>query len=221
MKIFGLCVAATGATERALIAAKMAYRKVYIDPPHHVSYYPGAQFLLFKVLFAPDTGRLLGAQVVGSEAVDKEIDALSMAVQSHMTVYDLEEAELAYSPLFGAAKSPLNMIGFVGAGLLRGDQRHVYVEDLPRLVQEDKAVLLNVLPAAMFAKDTIEGSINVPLDDLRKRIDELPRDRPIVVVCRHGQTAYNGYRVLLGHGFDKAVILGGGMVAYRLHHPKL
>jgi NADPH-dependent 2,4-dienoyl-CoA reductase/sulfur reductase-like enzyme len=180
----------TGATEKALQRANIKYQKIYIHPNQHVAYYPGAKTLSAKLLFAPDDGKILGMQVVGEEGVDKITDTIAMAIQGRMTVFDLEEAELAYAPQYGAAKSVVNMLGFVAAGVLRGDQRHVQLEDLAQMA--DKTFILDVRnPPELIQQGTIPNGVNIPLPMLRDSLDKVPKDKTIVTVCRVGQRAYS------------------------------
>jgi NADPH-dependent 2,4-dienoyl-CoA reductase/sulfur reductase-like enzyme/rhodanese-related sulfurtransferase len=202
---FGRAAAMTGFSEKALRAAGRDYRKIYIHPGHHAGYYPGAEPMSLKLLFAPDDGGILGAQAVGGAGVDKRIDVLALAIQAGLTVYDLEEAELAYAPQFGSAKDPINMAGFVAAGVLRGDHPVVHAEELA----ENAAFLLDVRTPAEFAAGHIPGAVNIPIDELRHRRDELPRDRPIVAYCQVGQRGYNATRLLLQRGFGVRNLSGG------------
>jgi rhodanese-related sulfurtransferase len=152
--------------------------------------------------------RILGAQVVGGKGVDKRIDILAVAIQARMTVFDLEEMELAYAPQFGAAKDPINMAGFVAAGLLRGDHPMTFAEDfLSRLSEE--AWVLDVRTESEFAAGHVAGALNIPLEQIRGRLNELPRDRPIVVYCQVGQRGYMAARLLLQQGYDVTNIAGG------------
>jgi rhodanese-related sulfurtransferase len=219
--LFDGTAAMTGASEKALIQAGRPYRKVYIHPGNHAGYYPGAVPMVLKLLFGPDQGRILGAQAVGGPGVDKRIDVLTMAIQAGLTVFDLEEAELAYAPQYGSAKDPINMAGFVAAGLLRGDHPQIDVESV---LDRDAATgrrpfLLDVRTPEEFADGHIPGAVNVPLDDLRGRLDELPRDTEIATYCRVGQRGYLAARILLQAGL-RAVNIGGGYQTYRLHRPK-
>jgi rhodanese-related sulfurtransferase len=195
----------TGFSEKALRAAGRDYRKIYIHPGHHAGYYPGAEPMSLKLLFSPDDGGILGAQAVGGAGVDKRIDVLALAIQAGLTVYDLEEAELAYAPQFGSAKDPINMAGFVAAGVLRGDHPVVHAEELA----ENAAFLLDVRTPAEFAAGHIPGAVNIPIDELRHRRDELPSDRPIVAYCQVGQRGYNATRLLLQRGFGVRNLSGG------------
>jgi len=213
VRVFDSTIAATGLTEKALRKLGRSYQKVYVHVPDHAAYYPGATRMCLKLLFDPSSGQILGAQAVGGNGVDKRIDVLATALQARMTVFDLEEAELAYAPQFGSAKDPINMAGFVAAGYLRGDQLLVHADQLKEL-PADKTLLLDVRMPAELARGTIPGSINIPLPQLRSRIDELPRDKQIVAFCQVGMRGYLATRILRQRGFD-AVNLSGGYTTYR------
>jgi NADPH-dependent 2,4-dienoyl-CoA reductase/sulfur reductase-like enzyme/rhodanese-related sulfurtransferase len=219
VRVFSRTAAITGAAEKNLRRAGRPFRKVYVHPAQHVGYYPGAEAMTLKLLFDPQSGRVLGAQAVGGSGVDKRIDVLAMAVQSGMTVFDLEESELAYSPQYGAAKDPVNMAGFVAAGLLRGDHPQVDLETAIAASgdasTEQPPLLLDVRTPQEFAAGKIAGAVNIPLDELRSRLAELPRQRAIAVYCQVGQRAYLATRILKQAGFHVANI-GGGFKRYLL-----
>ena len=177
VRVFDLTAAMTGASEKSLQRAKRAYRKVYVHPTNHAGYYPGAEAMTLKLIFDPKTGKVLGAQAVGGAGVDKRIDVLAVAIQAGMTVYDLEEMELAYSPQYGSAKDPINMAGFVAGGLLRGDHPQVDVEAVLAAPPGERPFLVDVRTPEEFAGGHIPGAMNIPVDDLRSRLGELPRDR--------------------------------------------
>ena len=217
--IFGRAAAITGASEKVLRRTNRPYRKVYVHPAHHAGYYPGAEAMSLKVLFDPASGRILGAQAVGGAGVDKRIDVLAVAIQAGMTVYDLEEMELAYAPQFGSAKDPVNMAGFVAAGLLRGDHPQADVEAVLALPPENRPLLLDVRTAQEFAQGHIPGAVNVPVDDLRGRLNDVPRDREIAVYCQVGQRGYVATRILKQAGIS-AVNLGGGYKTYKMWNPR-
>jgi NADPH-dependent 2,4-dienoyl-CoA reductase/sulfur reductase-like enzyme/rhodanese-related sulfurtransferase len=201
--VFGGAAAWTGASEKTLrLIGDTDYEKVYIYPNSHAGYYPGAQYLAMKILFRKSDGRLLGAQAVGLDGVDKRIDAFALALQFGATVYDLEEAELTYAPQFGSAKSPVNFAGMVAADVLRGDMPVAHWDD-------EHPFLLDVRQPAELAVEQVPGVVNIPLGQLRARLDELPRDREIHVICRSGQRAYYATRILLQNGFDARNISGG------------
>ena len=213
--VFDRTAAITGASEKNLRRAKRAFRKVYVHPAHHAGYYPGAEVMTLKLLFDPATGRVLGAQAVGGSGVDKRIDVLSVAIQAGMTVYDLEEMELAYAPQYGSAKDPINMSGFVAGGLLRGDHPQVDVEEVLAAPAGEQPFLLDVRSAQEFASGHIPGAMNIPVDDLRSRLGELPSDRKIAAYCQVGQRGYLATRILMQAGFS-AVNVGGGYKTYKL-----
>lgn len=208
--LFGSAVAWTGLNEKTLrLVGETAYEKVYLYPNSHAGYYPGAKPIAMKVLFRTSDGRLLGAQAVGEDGVDKRISHIALAIQLGATVYDLEEAELCYSPPFGSAKDPINFAGMVGAAVLRGDMPVTHWGD------DQDAVLLDVREEPELAVERAPGIVNIPLGQLRSRLDELPRDREIHVVCRSGQRAYYATRLLLNHGFD-AKTVSGGMLSHAI-----
>ena len=207
---FGGAVAWTGVSEKTLLRrGDEDFEKVYLYPNSHAGYYPGATLLAMKVIFRKSDGRLLGAQAVGRDGVDKRIDAIAMAIQLGGTVYDLEECELCYAPQFGAAKSPANFAGMVGANVLRGDM------PIAHWGAADGAFLLDVRHPEELAVEQLPDVVNIPLDELRGRLDELPRDREILVVCRSGQRAYYATRILVQNGF-KAAAVAGGMLSHEI-----
>jgi NADPH-dependent 2,4-dienoyl-CoA reductase/sulfur reductase-like enzyme/rhodanese-related sulfurtransferase len=204
---FGGAAAWTGASEKTLKKlGNSDYEKVYLYPNSHAGYYPGAKPIAMKIIFRKSDGRLLGAQALGEDNVDKRISALAMAIQMGATVYDLEEAELCYAPQFGSAKDPVNFAGMVAADVLRGDM------PISHWDSTDKALLLDVREPVELAVESAPGAVNIPLGQLRARLGELPRDREIRVICRSGQRAYYATRVLLQNGF-KARNLAGGMLS--------
>ncbi len=213
VRVFDLVVAQTGAGEKTLRQQAIPYRKVYIHPAHHVGYYPGSAAMHLKLLFSPDNGTVLGAQITGREGVDKRIDVLAVAIQARMTTYDLEEMELAYAPPFGAAKDPVNMAGFVACNTLRGDVVNVHADDL------GTGCLLDVRTKAEFERGTIPGAKNIPVDELRNRREELPTDGRVVVFCQAGLRGYVAARMLAQLGLE-AVNLSGGYLTYRAFHPE-
>jgi NADPH-dependent 2,4-dienoyl-CoA reductase/sulfur reductase-like enzyme/rhodanese-related sulfurtransferase len=218
VRVFEQTAAMTGASEKTLRRLNRAYRKVYVHPANHAGYYPGAEAMTLKLLFDPQTGKVFGAQVVGGAGVDKRIDVLAVAIQSRMTVFDLEEMELAYSPQYGSAKDPINMAGFVASGLLRGEHPQVDVEALLNYRNEQRASLVDVRTAEEFAAGHIPGAVNFPVDELRARLDELPRDREIAAYCQVGQRGYLATRILRQNGFD-AFNVGGGYKTYLQFQP--
>jgi rhodanese-related sulfurtransferase len=175
--------------------------------------------MALKLLFDPQTGRVLGAQAVGGAGVDKRIDVLAVAIQAGMTVFDLEEMELGYSPQYGSAKDPINMAGFGAGGLLRGDHPQVDVESVLAAPAAERPLLLDVRTPQEYADGHISGAVNIPVDELRSRLGELPQGREIAVYCQVGQRGYLAIRILRQAGFAAANI-GGGYKTFRLFHPK-
>ncbi|MBS0204238.1 MAG: FAD-dependent oxidoreductase [Planctomycetes bacterium] len=217
--IVGVCnltAAATGASEKSLRRADRRFRKIYIHPAHHAGYYPGAEQMVLKLLFDPQSGKILGAQAVGGLGVDKRIDVIAVAIQAGLTVFDLEQVELAYAPQYGSAKDPINMAGFVAAGLIRGDHPQCNVEDVLSIPVEQRPFLLDVRTPTEFSAGQIPGAINISVDELRSRLSEVPRDQQIAVYCQVGQRGYLATRILRQHGFNAANI-GGGYKTYRLY----
>lgn len=200
LRLFDLVAAGTGANERMLLAAKLPCETVYVHPSSHAGYYPGADTLSIKLIYEPKSGRLLGAQVVGREGADKRIDVLATALQARATVDDLAALELAYAPPFGSAKDPVNLAGMAAGNALRGDVALVRWNEVEKMVEQG-ALLLDVRTKSETDHGTIPGAITIPLNELRARLEELPRDRDIVVYCRSGQRSYYACRTLIQHGF--------------------
>lgn len=216
--VFGRTAALTGTSDRTLRRTQRPFRKVYIHPAHHAGYYPGAESMTIKLLFDPQAGRVLGGQAVGGAGVDKRIDVLSVAIQAGLTVFDLEEMELAYAPQFGSAKDPINMAGFVAAGLLRGDHPQTDVETILTAPSAQRPFLVDVRTPSEFSSGHIPDAINIPIDELRSRLVEFPRDREIAVYCQVGQRGYLATRILRQAGFA-ATNIGGGFRTYQLFQP--
>ncbi len=220
VRVFDLTAAITGESEKTLRQAGIPFAKVYVHPNQHAGYYPGADALTIKLLFSPEAGKLLGAQIVGADGVDTRIDVLAVALQAGMSVFDLEEVELAYAPQYGSAKDAINMAGFVASNVVQGDCPQLYAEDLAN-TQRDTAsdpFLLDVRTPAEFAAGAIPGFVNIPLDELRDRLDEVPRGRRIVATCQAGQRGYYATLILRHAGLD-AANLAGGYKTYRLVRP--
>jgi len=216
VQVFDMTAGGTGLTETELRAAGMDYRKVYTHQNGHAAYYPGTAPLFLKVLFDPAVGRLLGAQLLGWDGVDKRIDVLAVALRAGLTVYDLEHLELAYAPPYGSAKDPVNMAGFLGANLLRGDIGLWYPEDYPDC--RDRVTILDVRTPAEYDAWHIPGAALLPYTELRQRLDEVPRDKPVYTYCRSGFRSYIAYCVLKQNGWDDVAFLAGGMMTYHGYH---
>lgn len=208
-KIFDMVAALTGAGEKTLRRLNIPYEKAYLHAASHAAYYPGAKPFDLKLLFSPRDGRVLGAQAVGEEGVEKRIDVIAMAIQKKATVYDLEESELCYAPQFGSAKDPVNVAGMIAANALRGEAPLAHWDR----VDVEKEFLLDVRSEKEYAQDHVEGAIHIPLDKLRASVPQLPAHRDIFVYCGVGQRAYNAVRLLRMRGL-KAFNLSGGIAMY-------
>lgn len=212
-KVFDLAVACTGLNEKRLRQLGMAYEKVYVHPGSHAGYYPGAQPVSLKLLFAPD-GRILGAQAVGKDGIDKRIDVLAVAQRAGMTVYQLQDLELTYAPPFGSAKDVINMAGFVASNHLKEDSPVCHVSDVQAL-RPDQLVLDVRNPGELEKLGRIPGAINIPLDELRGRLGELPKDKELIISCQVGLRGHVATRMLVQHGF-KAKNLSGGFKTWQM-----
>jgi NADPH-dependent 2,4-dienoyl-CoA reductase/sulfur reductase-like enzyme/rhodanese-related sulfurtransferase len=205
--LFGASIAWTGTSEKALKRlGDTDYEKIYLYPNSHAGYYPGAKPIAMKVLFRKSDGKLLGAQALGEDGVDKRISSLAALIQMGATVYDLEETELCYAPQFGSAKDPVNFAGMVAAGVLRGDM------PINHWDSARSEFLLDVREPFELAVENVPEAVNIPLGQLRSRLDELPRDKEINVFCRSAQRSYYATRILLQNGF-KAKNISGGMLS--------
>jgi NADPH-dependent 2,4-dienoyl-CoA reductase/sulfur reductase-like enzyme/rhodanese-related sulfurtransferase len=211
--LFGGAVAWTGASETTLERlGDTDYERVYLYPNSHAGYYPGAKMIGLKVLFRKSDGKVLGAQALGEDgpAVDKRISALAVAIQMGATIHDLEEAELCYAPQFGSAKDPVNFAGMVAANILEDGMLVSHWDEL------DGAFLLDVREPVELTIERVPGAVNIPIGQLRSRMEELPEDREIQLICRSAQRAYYAQRMLSQHGF-KVRHLSGGILSRAMH----
>jgi len=206
-KVFDLAIGMTGMGEKALKRAGRSYEKIYVHPASHAGYYPGAMQMSLKLLFDPTNGKILGAQCVGADGVDKRIDVLAVAIRAGLTVYDLEEFELSYAPPFGSAKDPVNYAGFGAANLLRKEVLICHAADVAN--PGPKQMLLDVRTMPEVQKGTIPGAKHIPLDELRKRLGELPKDKEILAFCEVGLRGYLACRILTQNGFACRNLSGG------------
>lgn len=210
-KVFGLAVGMVGLSEKLLKKQAIPFEKVFVHPHSHASYYPGAMPISLKLLFCPKTGAILGAQAVGSDGVDKRIDVLAVAQRAGLTVYDLQDLELCYAPPYGSAKDPVNFAGFVAANVLKGDAKLIHADQLP---PKPGQLLLDVRTQAEFDTGSIEGALHIPLDELRGRLDELPKDKELLAFCKVGLRGYIACRLLTQRGYA-CRNLSGGITTYR------
>ncbi len=204
LKVFELTAAMTGVTEKALADTDIAYEKLYLHPAQHVGYYPGAKMMHIKVIFTKPEGRLLGAQIVGPEGVDKNIDIFATAVRAGMTVYDLQELELAYAPPYGSGKNPVNMAGYAAANILDGT---IDVKHFSALKPDD--FILDVRTPREYERGHVTGAENIYVNQLRYRLDELDKSKTIHAYCTVGIRSYIACRILKQHGFDVRNLSGG------------
>ncbi len=212
LKCFDMTVASTGMNEKAAAAAGLEYEKSFTYSGSHASYYPGAVNMSVKLLFEKQTGKILGAQIVGFDGVDKRIDVIATAIRAGMSVHDLTELELAYAPPFSSAKDPVNMAGYVAENILGGKVRTFHWHDTAGIDRE-KDTLLDVRTKFEYANGTIQGAVNIPLDSLRDRLGELDKAKRIYVFCQVGLRGYIACRILSQNGFDCLNLSGG----YRLY----
>jgi len=204
LKIFDLTAAITGASEKALKKTDINYERLYTHPAHHVGYYPGARQMHIKLLFTKPEGKILGVQIVGSKGVDKRIDIFATAIRAGMTVFDLQELELAYAPPYGSGKDAVNMTGFVGGNILDGTSKIKHYDEL-----DDKDFIIDVRRTAEIARGAIHGAVNIPVDEIRERLNELPKDKTINLSCAVGVRSYIASRILQQKGFDVKSLSGG------------
>ena len=223
VRVFELSAGMTGMSEKTLSRLDKKRGKdfdvVFAHPSNHAGYYPGATPISMKLIYEQSSGRVLGAQAVGCDGVDKRIDVLAMAIQMKATVFDLEEAELCYAPPFGSAKDPVNMVGFMAANALRGLTRPIHVDDIPTNEDNDNVTILDVRTAAEFENGAIPGAIPFPLETLRARIGEVPQNKTLITYCKVGKRGYYAERILRQHGFNDVGNLSGGYTTWNQFRP--
>lgn len=209
LKIFDMTVAMTGVNERTAQAAGLDYDKVYTYSQSHASYYPGGHGISIKTLYEKGTGKILGAQLVGYDGVDKRCDVIATAIRAGMPAYDLTELELCYAPPFGSAKDPVNFVGYVIENTLTGKVKNFFWNDVEKLPRDGSVTLLDVRTPSEREVGHIPGFIHIPLDELRQRAGELPQDKPVYIHCHSGLRSYLACRMLTGLGYDCCNLSGG------------
>lgn len=209
LKLFDMTVATTGLNEKSAKAAGIEYDKTYIYSGSHASYYPDANNMSIKALWDKKTRKLLGAQIVGLDGVDKRMDVLATAIRFGAKITDLTALELCYAPPFGSAKDPVNMLGFVGENIVTGKVKQFFWHDVENLPRDGSVTLLDVRTAAEVSFGKIDGFSNIPLDSLRARIGEIPKNKPVYVHCHSGLRSYIACRILAGRGYDCYNLAGG------------
>jgi NADPH-dependent 2,4-dienoyl-CoA reductase/sulfur reductase-like enzyme/rhodanese-related sulfurtransferase len=209
VKIFDLTVAATGANEKSLRHNNIPCLVSYTHSNSHSSYYPDPRMMAIKLIFSPSNGRILGAQIIGMEGADKRIDVLATAIKGSMTVFDLEELELAYAPPYSSAKDPVNVAGFVASNILKGDVRNINWSEIKDLDPE-KDVLIDLRDKREINETgNIPGSLHIPVNELRKRLNKLDRDKNYILYCAVGLRGYIGHRIMVQNGFKSRNLSGG------------
>ncbi len=209
LKLFDMTVATTGLNEKSAQAAKIDYDKTYIYSAPHATYYPGGAHMSIKALWEKKSLRLIGVQIVGFDGVDKRLDVLASAIRFGAKITDLTELELGYAPPFGSAKDPVNMLGYVAENVVTGKIRQFFWHDVEKLPRDGSVTLLDTRTAAEVARGRIDGFIHIPLDSLRERMEEIPRDKPVYVHCHSGLRSYIACRILTGNGYDCYNLAGG------------
>lgn len=213
IKLFDMTAASTGINERAAKKSGIDCDKVYLSPSSHAGYYPGGRVMTMKVLFEKKTFRLLGAQIIGYDGVDKRIDVLATAIQAGMSALKLKELDLAYAPPYSSAKDPVNMAGFMIENISKGLLKQFFWDEIETLPRDESAILLDTRTEEEYAGGHIEGFVNIPVDELRERMDELEKGKTVYVICQSGLRSYISCRILMQHGFDCRNFSGG----YRLY----
>ena len=209
LKLFDMTVATTGLNEKAAGLAGIDYDKTYTYSASHATYYPGAAQMSIKALWDKKTLKIIGAQIVGFDGVDKRMDVLATAIRFGAKITDLTTLELCYAPPFGSAKDPVNMLGFVAENIVSGKLKQFFWHDVEKLPRDGSVFLLDTRTPYEVMNGKIDGFVNIPLDSLRQRINEIPKDRPIYVHCHSGLRSYLACRILTGNGYDCYNLAGG------------
>lgn len=221
VKVFSQTVGATGLAAKHLKAMNIPHIVSTTRSASHATYYPGSHPMTIQIVFSPEDGRLLGAQVAGVDGVDKRLDVLATTIQNKGTIYDLTEIEHAYAPPYSSAKDPVNMAGFVAENLMNGLFKLAYWDEFAQNKNHPDSILIDVRTAKEFHKKTIPGAVNIPIDELRNRINEIPRDKTIYVFCEIGLRGYLAQRILRQKGFDKVFNLSGGFALWNIANTEL
>lgn len=209
IKVFNMTAAVTGLNEKSAKKAGLSVDKVILSPMSHAGYYPGGKVMTMKVVFEKETYRLLGAQIVGYEGVDKRIDVLATAIRAGMKATDLNELDLAYAPPYSSAKDPVNMVGFMIENIASGQLKQFHLEDINDLPLDGSVTLLDTRTEGEFSRGHVTGFINIPVDQLRENLNKLPKDKPVYVMCQSGLRSYIACCILKGEGYDAYNFSGG------------
>lgn len=220
LKLFDMTVAATGLNEKRALAAGIAFDKTYICSASHANYYPGATEMLVKILWDKQSLRLLGAQIVGYDGVDKRMDVLATAIRFGAKVTDLTQLELCYAPPYGSAKDPVNMAGFVAENTVTGRVKQFFWHDVAHLPRDGSVTLLDVRTRTETARGMIDGFVNIPLDELRDQLDRIPKGKPVYIHCHSGLRSYIACCLLEGRGYCCYNLAGGWRLYASVMHEK-
>lgn len=209
IKVFDMTAASTGVNETNARKAGLNVDKVILSPMSHAGYYPGGKVMTMKVVFEKETYRLLGAQIVGYEGVDKRIDVLATAIHAEMKATELKDLDLAYAPPYSSAKDPVNMAGFIIDNISRKELKQFHLEDIKNLPLDGSVTLLDARTKGEYLQGHVNGFINIPVDELRERLEEIPMGKPVYVMCQSGLRSYISTRILTGRGYDAYNFSGG------------
>jgi rhodanese-related sulfurtransferase len=223
VRSFELYAACVGLNEKFLMSKNIPYTCVHLHSNSHAGYYPGAQTVHLKVVFDKDTGKLYGAQAVGQDGIDKRIDVIATAMQGGLLVQDLAELELCYAPPVGSAKDPVNMAGMAAQNIMDGLVKQIEWSEVDKFAHDDRTVILDVRNPGEIAKGKLSATpntMNIPVNDLRQRMNELPKDKHYIVTCASGQRAYYAARILMQNGYDDVSSLGGAYATFHVIHPE-
>ncbi|MFR5335238.1 MAG: rhodanese-like domain-containing protein, partial [Blautia producta] len=209
IKVFDMTAAVTGVNETNAKKAGLNVDKVVLSPMSHAGYYPGGKVMTMKVVFEKETYRILGAQIVGYEGVDKRIDVLATAIHADMKAQDLAELDLAYAPPYSSAKDPVNLAGFMIENISDGTLKQFHIEDVKNLPHDGSVTLLDTRTPGEYQRGHVDGFVNIPVDNLRERLEEIPKEKPVYVMCQSGLRSYIATRILEGNGYTSYNFSGG------------
>lgn len=209
IKLFDMTAASTGINESTAKAAGIDYERIVLSPASHAGYYPGGKVMTMKVLYEKETLKILGAQIVGYDGVDKRIDVLATAIRTGMKATDLTELDLAYAPPYSSAKDPVNMAGFMIENIVTGKVKQFHHDEVDTLPRDGSVTLLDTRMPVEYSRGYVDGFINIPVDDLRERLNEIPTDKPVYVMCQSGLRSYLACRILAQNGYDCYNFSGG------------
>ena len=209
IKVFDMTAAVTGINETHAIKSGLNADTVILSPMNHAGYYPGGRIMTMKVVFEKDSYRLLGAQIIGFDGVDKRIDVIATAIHAGMKATELKNLDLAYAPPYSSAKDPVNMAGFMIDNIANGVMKQWHLADMEKLIGDDSVTLLDTRTNKEFDLGHVEGFINIPLDELRERLEEIDKEKPVYVMCQSGLRSYIATRILEGRGYEAYNFSGG------------